>query len=111
MHWKDILISDPKFNELKIMVNLQSEPCSPLTCREFVELVTDYLEGALRPALRQAFDVHWATCEGCQIYLEQMQQTLKLVGRLNEADIPVRGKEKLLDLFRDWKRDLSDAAP
>lgn len=82
-----------------------------LTCREFVELVTDYLEGALDPQLRRQFELHLSRCEGCQIYLEQMRQTLKLLGRLNEAAIPTEGKAKLLATFRAWKQTLPKQAP
>ena len=42
----------------------------PLVCREFVELVTDYLEGALPDAERARFEAHLAECDGCAGYLE-----------------------------------------
>jgi anti-sigma factor RsiW len=37
-----------------------------LRCRELVELVTDYLEGALAPAERARFEAHVADCPGCE---------------------------------------------
>ncbi|MGH2816607.1 MAG: zf-HC2 domain-containing protein, partial [Actinomycetota bacterium] len=40
-----------------------------LECREVVEVVTDYLEGAMAPGDRQLFDDHLALCEDCQAYL------------------------------------------
>ena len=36
-----------------------------LVCRELVELVTDYLDDALPPALRVAVDRHLDDCDGC----------------------------------------------
>ena len=36
-----------------------------LTCKEMVELVTDYLEGALPPAIRIRFDQHLTACDPC----------------------------------------------
>jgi len=39
-----------------------------LSCQELVELVTDYLEGALEPADRLRFDSHIAGCVGCTRY-------------------------------------------
>ncbi|MCX6048463.1 MAG: zf-HC2 domain-containing protein [Chloroflexi bacterium] len=88
-----------------------TKPSEALTCREFVELVTDYLEGALTPLLQDQFEFHLSICEGCQIYVEQMRQTLKFLGQLNEAAIPTEGKEKLLATFRAWKQTLPNKAP
>src|SRR5687768_9260249 len=63
------------------------EPTSPeLTCQELVELVTDYLEGALPPAERARVDEHLAACEGCRAYLAQMQATLEVVGATRELE-------------------------
>jgi anti-sigma factor RsiW len=71
-----------------------------LTCQELVELVTDYLEGALPASERARFDAHVAECEGCGLYLEQMLTTIRLMGGLDERpDV-----EGLLRAFRDWKR-------
>ncbi len=75
-----------------------------LTCQELVELVTEYLEGALSPEDRGRFEVHLATCPGCQTYLEQMRQTIELLGRITEEMIPERAKADLLHAFRTWKR-------
>lgn len=74
-----------------------------LTCRELVELVTDYFEGALPVTERARFEAHLATCQGCTNYLEQMQQTVRLTGRLTEEQIAPEAKESLLNLFRGWK--------
>jgi anti-sigma factor RsiW len=74
-----------------------------LTCREIVELVTAYLEGALHPADRERFEEHLVFCDGCDNYLEQMRQTVRLSGRI-EADIPSELEERLLEAFRGWQR-------
>ena len=74
-----------------------------LTCQELVELVTEYLEGALSPEEQQRFEAHLALCAPCATYLAQMRQTIALAGQLHEDDIAPRSKEQLLDLFRRWK--------
>lgn len=76
-----------------------------LTCREFVEFVTAYLEGTLPLALRQAFDAHWAECEGCQHYLAQIRQTLALLHRLPKTDHSATDLEGPLAVFRVWRRN------
>ena len=57
-----------------------------LTCREFVELVTDYLEGRMAPADRARFEEHLAICPGCQTYVDQMRETLGYRARYTTAE-------------------------
>ncbi|HEY6911974.1 MAG TPA: zf-HC2 domain-containing protein [Myxococcales bacterium] len=74
-----------------------------LSCREIVELVTDYLEGRMPPAERARFDQHLVSCSGCRTYLEQIRQTIAAVGAAREEDLPPAAREDLLRLFRGWK--------
>jgi anti-sigma factor RsiW len=74
-----------------------------LSCQELVELVTDYLEGTLDDLTRARFEQHVARCDGCAAYLEQMRQTVKLVGRLQEDQLSEPARTKLLNAFRDWR--------
>jgi anti-sigma factor RsiW len=74
-----------------------------LSCQELVEIVTDYLEDRLAPEDRRRVEEHLAACEGCRNYLEQMRETIRLVGRLEEGSIPPPMREQLLRAFRGWK--------
>jgi anti-sigma factor RsiW len=74
-----------------------------LTCRELVELVTDYLEGALSPAERHRFERHLGSCMVCPYYLEQLRTTVRVLGRLGEDDVPEPARAALLAAFRAWK--------
>ena len=74
-----------------------------LSCQELVELVTDYLEGALPEEERARFEQHAATCAGCREYLEQMRTTIALVGRIEPASLGREAEEALLGAFRGWK--------
>jgi predicted anti-sigma-YlaC factor YlaD len=80
-----------------------TEGIAQLSCQELVELVTDYLEGALTPAEHALFEGHVATCEGCRNYLEQMRLTLDVLGRLEPEDVDPAAEEALLGAFRDWR--------
>jgi anti-sigma factor RsiW len=75
-----------------------------LSCKELVELVTEYLEGSLPAAARAAFEQHLEICEGCRAYLQQMQLTIERVGSLSEESIPGPAKAELMRAFRDWKQ-------
>ena len=74
-----------------------------MTCKELVELVTDYLEGVLPPAERTRFDEHLAACPFCTTYLTQMRQTVKTLGALPEASIPPAALDALLGHFKNWR--------
>lgn len=75
-----------------------------LTCREMVELVTEYIEGTMPPRERAIFEAHLSVCPGCTAYLEQMRQTIAVLGRLTEETIPPHARDELLKVFRDWRQ-------
>ena len=75
-----------------------------LTCRELVELVTDYLEGALPVNDRLDFERHLVWCSWCRDYVDQMRVTIELTGAPDEAEPASPLREQLLDAFRDWKK-------
>ena len=74
-----------------------------LTCRELVERVTDYLEGALTLGERRRFEHHLDGCSVCPRYVEQLRTTVRVLGRLREDDVPEPARGALLDAFRAWK--------
>jgi anti-sigma factor RsiW len=55
-----------------------------MTCRELVEIVTEYLEEALSDRNRLRFEAHLADCPHCLLYLEQMRMTITALGRLRD---------------------------
>jgi hypothetical protein len=79
------------------------ESAEHITCQEVVELVTDYLEGALASDDTALFEQHLNFCDGCVWYVDQMRTTVATVGQVREEDLPAETREKLLTAFRDWK--------
>jgi predicted anti-sigma-YlaC factor YlaD len=75
-----------------------------ISCQEVVELVTDYLEGALATEECALFEQHLNFCDGCGWYLDQMRSTVAAVGRIEEIDVPSAMRERLLVAFRDRRR-------
>ena len=73
-----------------------------LACREAVELVTDYLEGALSPADRERLEGHLAACPHCTEYLAQMRRTLDLLGRIEPEQLEPEVQDELVALYRRW---------
>jgi len=77
-----------------------------LSCKELVELVTEYLENSLPLGEKAQFEAHLAVCPGCQTYLEQMRQTLHAVGHLTEESLDPTTRDALLALFRNWQNSV-----
>jgi anti-sigma factor RsiW len=71
-----------------------------LTCRELVEVVTDYLEGAL-PAGRHAEVVaHLEGCEDCLRYLAQLQATRRVIASVLVQPTRMTGPETVASTER-----------
>ena len=75
-----------------------------ITCRELVELVTDYLEGGLAPANRARFEQHLEICAPCVAYVEQIRLTIAASGAISEEQLDPEARKDLLAVFRDWNR-------
>jgi anti-sigma factor RsiW len=73
-----------------------------ITCREVVDLATDYLEGALDHAARARLEVHLETCGPCSEYIEQMRTTIRLAAAAEREQRP--DAAALLEAFRALKR-------
>lgn len=71
------------------------------TCREVVEIVTDYLEDRMDVVARERFERHVATCDGCERYLAQIRMTIAATGAVREDEIPADVRDGLLRAFRD----------
>jgi anti-sigma factor RsiW len=75
-----------------------------MPCQELVEVITDYLEGALSERDRIRFEEHLAICSVCREYLAQFERTIKAVGTVTEQDLDPEVRAGLMDAFRGWSR-------
>jgi anti-sigma factor RsiW len=74
-----------------------------MTCRELVEVITDYIEGTMPSHDRERFDQHLTECPYCVNYVDQMRETIDTLGDLREESIPPDTREELLEAFRGWR--------
>lgn len=72
----------------------------PDTCAGLVELVTEYLEGALDASLRARFEAHLADCDPCDIYLEQMRATIEAAGHVDVEGVAPATLDRLIAAYR-----------
>ncbi len=80
-----------------------SDASDDLTCEELVELVTDYLDGALDRDTEGRFVLHVTSCPGCETYLEQFRMTIATIGSLPPESLDPRVRDDLLAAFRGWR--------
>jgi len=73
-----------------------------LVCREAVELVTDYLEGALSPPEQARLESHLSDCPHCSEYLAQMRRTLDALGSIDAGALEPEVTDELVSLYRRW---------
>jgi anti-sigma factor RsiW len=72
-----------------------------LACIELVEIVTDYLEGALPAADARRLERHLETCPGCTEYIDGMRALSGSLGGLTDDALPAAIRDALIDAFRD----------
>jgi anti-sigma factor RsiW len=96
---------DTWFRRLFAQASTKKKQSTPngLACQEVVELVTDYLEGALLPERRAQLEEHLAGCDGCANYIEQVRLTIDMLRGLAQEPVFPETKEELLQVFRQWK--------
>ena len=73
-----------------------------LVCRQVVELISDYLDGALPADVLAAVEAHLAGCDGCTMVLEEFRRTIAMTGMLTEDDVTPAQRDILLAAFRGW---------
>jgi len=76
-----------------------------LVCREAVELVTEYLDGALSRRDRRRLEAHLAACPNCGAYFEQIRATISLTGSIEPEDLSPEARDELTELYRRWRAE------
>jgi anti-sigma factor RsiW len=74
---------------------------SELDCRDLVEQVTAFLDGALTPAAEREFIDHLAICEHCTQYLDQFRRVVRDLGELPPDRLPDKARDALMSAFRE----------
>jgi anti-sigma factor RsiW len=88
----------------------ESDVRQMMSCRELVELVTDYIEGRLDGEQLDRFEAHLTECPSCVDYIEQFRQTIDALGHIPPESLSPEVEEELLAAFRDWRGGRADQA-
>jgi anti-sigma factor RsiW len=65
------------------------------TCKQIIELLSDYLEGDMSPAQREAFEAHMSACPPCVVFLEDLKTTRVLIEGLRCEEVPQEVQSRL----------------
>ncbi len=76
-----------------------------IVCQQAVEMITDYLEGALSRRDRHRLENHLRACPNCSAYLEQIRLTIRLTGTVEADDLSSQAQAELTNLYRRWRLD------
>jgi predicted anti-sigma-YlaC factor YlaD len=71
-----------------------------IVCREFVELATDFLEGAMPDETLELVEEHLAMCDWCRDYLHQIESTSAAVAQAAAPAPPQEALQALVAAFR-----------
>lgn len=77
-----------------------------IVCRDAVELVSDYLEGALSRRDSRRLEKHLEGCPNCSAYLEQIRDTIAVAGEVSPNDLSPEALSDLVDLYRRFRSPL-----
>lgn len=79
-----------------------------LECKEVVELVTEFLGGAMLPEDRARLEQHLLVCPPCTLHVGQVRSTIGHLADLRANRTPAEVGPALVDLFRQWKKRARD---
>ena len=74
-----------------------------LVCQQAVELMSDYLEGALSPADAARLEAHLVDCPHCTEYLAQLRAGVTIAGRVEPAPLDPDTEDALVEMYRRWQ--------
>lgn len=71
-----------------------------LACASGVDLLMDYLEGALPQDLRDSIETHVAACERCTAFVASYRETPRIVRDATSFEMPAELEESLMKFLR-----------
>lgn len=80
-----------------------SEGKDEMPCPRLVELLTEYIEQALNEDEQTRFEAHLSRCPGCVVFVDQMRETIRTLGRVKPQPVSPAVKARLIEIYRDLR--------
>ena len=75
-----------------------------MKCAELLEMLNEYVEGGVDPAICEEFERHMAGCNPCQVVVDNIRQTITLYKEGQPYELPVQFRQRLHSALRQrWK--------
>ncbi len=71
-----------------------------VTCAQLVEVVTEWMEGALSDTERVQVEEHLAICPSCDGYLAQLRHSIEVLRESPRHVPPAEARHALVEAFR-----------
>ena len=70
-----------------------------MNCREAIDVLADYLEATLTPAMLARLEAHLRECAPCRAYLATYKRATELAAKANRVDMPPEVQQRLRDFL------------
>ncbi len=68
-----------------------------LACQDVQAEISNYLDDDLSPDIRRALEAHLVTCRTCQILLDSVRKTLRIVTDSGSVELPLENSSRLVE--------------
>jgi anti-sigma factor RsiW len=75
-----------------------------VVCASGVELLADYLEGALNPDVAAALEAHVAACPRCVAFMASYRETPRILRQATAVELPADVEESLRAFLRSRRK-------
>ena len=74
------------------------------TCGELLALLNEYVDGTVDPVICKELESHLATCNPCQVVIDNIRKTITLYRRNEPCELPPDFHKRLHECLRKkWK--------
>lgn len=76
-----------------------------ITCKDFLEHVSDYVDGAMAPDLRAQLEAHLTNCPDCWVEFDETKMTVEIFQNVKCHPLPGDVHDRLMTtLEKHWNR-------
>lgn len=76
----------------------------PVSCRDVIGLLSDYVEGELSSAEAARLERHLADCPPCERFLHTLETSIHWTRQLSETEVPQEVMDRLRSFLRTRTR-------
>lgn len=79
-----------------------------MKCRDLLNVLNDYIDGEIDPAVCKEFEKHMADCNPCQIVIDTIKKTITIYKEGKPYELPIEFRQKLHSLLQEkWKSNFN----